>query len=111
MFVFEKGKKIIYISRHLEWCKGTLIKDYPDKQICSVMNTVSGGYYTIQYENIREYISKADRDSLRAKRKKQMEERARMKEEITSSARKPETFERHRQNKSKNKKRNKRGKK
>ena len=36
MFVFEEGKSVVFISRHLEWCKGTLAKDYPEARVATI---------------------------------------------------------------------------
>ena len=79
MFVFEEGKPVVFISRHLEWCKGTLARDYPEARVATIkMN--DGGFYSIVYDDIREYISAQDKRDLLARRRAREKESKEFKE-------------------------------
>ena len=104
MFVFEKGKDIIYASRHFEWCKGTLDKDYPDHKICRVKDKSTTGFYIVSYDDIREYVSKSDRAMLLKKKKAKAKENDQIKADNIENAAKPVVMERLRKLKSKGKK-------
>ena len=79
MFVFEEGKPVVFINRHLEWCKGTLARDYPEARVATIkMN--DGGFYSIVYDDIREYISAQDKRDLLARRRAREKESKEFKE-------------------------------
>ena len=112
-FTFEKDKDIVYANRHCEWCKGKLVKDYPDLKLCTVKDKTTGGFYTVRYEDIREYVTKSDRKMLTKRKKAKAKENDQVKSDNITNTAKPAAMERLRKLKSKGKKnaRSKRAKK
>jgi len=103
-FIFEKDKAIVYANRHCEWCKGKLVKDYPDHKLCMIKDNTTGGFYTIQYKDIREYVTKSDRKMLTKRKKAKAKENDQVKSDNIANTAKPAAMERLRKLKSKGKK-------